>query len=460
MSVTGQAPPKLSIPGLYPTRGRARTLGAPESFAISALAPAAVIFTNPFDTAKVRLQLQGERLRQVTKAVSGAATATVDASAQVVYKNSFDTIHKIYLHEGLKGLQKGLTPAILREGSKNLFRIGMFDPIMNMLHDPAQGRAPGWKRMLAGSMCGVMGAVSCNPFELVKTRLQSNAGTKPGKVAVGHQHNYNGTWDALTRIWKEDGFRGLYRGSVLSMGRSVFGSGSNLAAYSLMKEHLIDKRKWADNAWLDMVCGLASGVVSCICMNPIDVTRTRYYNQPYENGKGLVYSNGFDAIKKIAKNEGPTAFYKGLTTHFLRIGPHFCLTFVFLGILRRGLTDFYGYLDMRDSFSAFDTDGNGVLDPEELKEALHRIVPPSARLGGLGGVGALSLMTDGTGVRAESSEVESADMERYERLIDLYANRILDKADIDHDHAISSKEYPAMIQEVTAIVGERQATKR
>ncbi|KAI8906655.1 mitochondrial carrier domain-containing protein [Powellomyces hirtus] len=257
-------------------------------------------------------------------AKAGASGPGGAAAADAVYKNSFDCLHKIYVNEGVKGLQKGLTPAIFREGSKNLFRIGMFDPILTMMHDPSQGKPPAWKRMVAGSLCGVMGAVSCNPFELVKTRLQSSS---KSKIAVGHQHNYTGTWNALTTIYKQDGLRGLYRGAVLSMGRSVFGSGSNLAAYSMMKDYLITERKWKDNAWLDMVCGMASGVVSCICMNPIDVTRTRYYNQPYENGKGVLYSNGFDAIKKIAKNEGPTAFYKGFITHFFRIGPHFCREF-------------------------------------------------------------------------------------------------------------------------------------
>lgn len=47
----------------------------------------------------------------------------------------------------------------------------MYDPIMNVLHDSRNGKAPGWKRVLAGSLCGVMGALSCNPFELVKTRF-------------------------------------------------------------------------------------------------------------------------------------------------------------------------------------------------------------------------------------------------------------------------------------------------
>lgn len=54
----------------------------------------------------------------------------------------------------------------------------------------------------------------------------------------------------------------MYKGSVLSMGRSIVGSGSNLAAYSMMKEYLMVNRNWDDNVMLDMVSGLASGVIS------------------------------------------------------------------------------------------------------------------------------------------------------------------------------------------------------
>lgn len=141
-------------------------------------------------------------------------------------------------------------------------------------------------------------------------------------------------------IVKQDGAKGLYRGSLLSMSRSILGSGANLASYSLMKEHLILEKGWADSAILDMVCGLTSGLVSwyvefsililvahkngSIFMNPVDVTRTRYYNQQYINGKGVQYSSGVQAAMTIAKTEGPLAFYRGFLTHFLRIGPHFC----------------------------------------------------------------------------------------------------------------------------------------
>jgi solute carrier family 25 protein 34/35 len=77
-----------------------------------------------------------------------------------------------------------------------------------------------------------------------------------------HGKRYTGVWHALTVIVKQDGIKGLYRGSLLSMSRSILGSGANLASYSLMKEHLILEKGWADSAVLDMVCGLTSGLVS------------------------------------------------------------------------------------------------------------------------------------------------------------------------------------------------------
>ncbi|KAI9205324.1 mitochondrial carrier domain-containing protein [Polychytrium aggregatum] len=418
------------IPELYPkNHGKPRTLGPAEAFFISSLAPAlAVIFTNPFDTAKVRLQLQGERMKQIMKAAVTKEAGELAAKNAMVYKGSFDCLQKIYINEGLKGLQKGLTPAMLRESSKNFFRLGMYDPIMSAIHNPADGSPPAWKRVIVGSICGAMGALSCNPFELVKTRLQSSAA---GKIAVGHQHGYTGVISALRSIVSTDGWTGLYRGSLLSVARSIAGSGSNLAAYSMLKEYLISDLGWEDGTRMDVVAGLGSGIVSCIFMNPIDVVRTRYYNQPYKDGKGLIYSSGLDTIKKLVANEGVTAFYKGALTHFLRIGPHFCLTFVFLGWLRRGLSDYYARRDLQDSFSVFDEDGNGTLDRSEVFHAIEKIFPRPLNLG----------------------------QDEYRALLYRYASQVIATADRNKDSVISFDEYDAAIKEIKKLRSDMQFHK-
>jgi hypothetical protein len=78
----------------------------------------------------------------------------------------------------------------------------MYDPIINRLHTDPGTSAPAWKRVIAGSACGVLGAFSCNPFELIKTRLQSEAA---GSLRVGHQHGYTGTWNALKTVVRNEG---------------------------------------------------------------------------------------------------------------------------------------------------------------------------------------------------------------------------------------------------------------
>lgn len=325
-----------------PANGKPRSLSTLQTFLISSLAPSvAVVFTNPFDTAKVRLQLQGEILKAASKSKSTALPMSNPKPIPVptqVYKNNLDCMIKTFQHEGVKGLQKGLTPAIWREGSKNMFRLGLFDPIMKILHPNSDTPPPAWKRMVGGSICGAMGALACNPFELVKTRLQSAAHSS---LAVGHQHNYTGVVNGLSSIVRKDGFLGLYRGSIMSVCRSIIGSGVNLSSYHILKDYLIIKHNWRDDVWCDMVAGLASGLASVIAMNPVDVLRTRYYNQPYEGKRGMLYDSGIDCARKVVSNEGWGALYKGFWSHFMRIGPHFCLTFVFLGIFRRGLLQYY-----------------------------------------------------------------------------------------------------------------------
>lgn len=148
-----------------PANGKPRSLSTLQTFLISSLAPSvAVVFTNPFDTAKVRLQLQGEILKAASKSKSTALPTSNPKPIHVptqVYKNNLDCMIKTFQHEGVKGLQKGLTPAIWREGSKNMFRLGLFDPIMKILHPDSDTPPPAWKRMVGGSICGAMGALAC-----------------------------------------------------------------------------------------------------------------------------------------------------------------------------------------------------------------------------------------------------------------------------------------------------------
>lgn len=219
------------------------------------------------------------------------------------------------------------------------------------------------------------------------------------------------------------------------MFRSVLGSGSNLATYSLLKEHLILSRGWSDSIYLDIICGLCSGVVSCVFMNPVDVARTRYYNQKYIDGKGVSYSSGINAAKSILRKEGAMAFYTGFASHFLRVGPHFVLTFLFLGVLRRSLADVYSQLDLKDSFQFFDKDSDGVIDDDELTGLIKLIL-------------------------TKSPEEFGSDSKSHEKILEIYKSRIMSKADVNQDGVIDINEYALVETELKSIHKERKTAGR
>jgi hypothetical protein len=104
------------------------------------------------------------------------------------------------------------------------------------------------------------------------------------------------------------------------------------------------------------------------------------------------------------------------------IGPHFCLTFLFLGILRRHWNGYYDFLDQRDSFTAFDLNQDGKLDRKEV-----------------GGVIACVLGSDAN----EKKSREECD-------------RILESADVDNDGCVSFNEYPGLLDELRDLLIKRE----
>ena len=79
-------------------------------------------------------------------------------------------------------------------------------------------------------------------------------------------------------------------------------------------------------SWYASLC---SGLCVVTCMNPFDVVSTRLYNQPVKSGVGVLYKGLVDCMMQTAKSEGLAGFYKGYWAHYLRLGPHTVLTFVF-----------------------------------------------------------------------------------------------------------------------------------
>jgi hypothetical protein len=269
------------------------------------------------DVAKARMQLQGE---------TGSVTR---------FTSTWHVISYTWKTEGLSGLQRGLSVSLLREASLNCIRLGMYQPIMDVIHpgyidasNPGPLGAPSFKSLaFAGCISGALGSAFASPFELIKTRLQC-----AGPLATGFIHPYSTLRKAVAHIWQHEGPAGFWKGSPMFILRNIIGSGSNLGSFMWLKSKLLKDGANMDPILTDLISAGFSGIVTSVAMSPVDVVKTRYQNQPIDIlGRNIWYTSPLQTLELLLRNEGFFALYKGFVSLFLRTGPHHLITFTTYG---------------------------------------------------------------------------------------------------------------------------------
>ena len=213
----------------------------------------AVTATHPFETVKIRLQLQGE-LQSADVAVRK-------------YRGVFHGVSVIIKNEGIAGLYRGIGAAYVYQILLNGCRLGFYEPLraqttrLIFKDDKVQSLGV---NVFSGAASGVLGAMAGSPMFLVKTRLQSFSPFLP----VGTQHPYKNSIDGLRQIRAKEGVRGLYRGLTASMVRTGAGSSVQLPTYFFAKRRLMRHFGFKDGMPLHLACSTASGFVVCCVMHP------------------------------------------------------------------------------------------------------------------------------------------------------------------------------------------------
>lgn len=178
-----------------------------------------VIFTNPLEIVKIRLQMQG-----------GILSKTL-GPGEIPHKRL--TAGQIVKQLGLKGLYKGASACLLRDVPfsaiyfptyANLkYHLFNYDP-----HDPNKKHSlSSWQLLVSGAMAGAPSAFFTTPADVIKTRLQLEA--KHGEI------KYRGIAHAAGVILKEEGFSAFFKGSLARVFRSSPQFGFTLASYEFLQ---------------------------------------------------------------------------------------------------------------------------------------------------------------------------------------------------------------------------------
>lgn len=253
----------------------------------------------PIDMIKVRIQLAGE--------IPGAS------------KNPIAIASKLIKEEGFAKLYKGLDAGLLRQITYTTTRLGVFRGLSDYMK-PTDGKPLSFAKKAAISLsAGAIGAIVGNPADLALIRLQADS-----TLPAAERRNYTGVADALTRITKEEGVLGLWKGATPTVVRAMALNLGMLAPYDQAKETF--EKSFGKGMTTNMLASAVAGFFAVTFSLPFDLVKTRVQKQKPDANGVLPYKNMVDAAVKIFKKEGPLGFYAGYPTYYVRIAPHAMMT--------------------------------------------------------------------------------------------------------------------------------------
>lgn len=147
------------------------------------------ILCAPFDVAKVRVQIQGSLKLQK---YSGGVVRI---------------IRQIYLEEGIRGVFRGLGPALLTVPLFWGVYWPMYDGVKSKLTERLPTTESHYIHFSAAVMAGIVGDIITNPFWMTRTRIQT--------LVMHHERSLAPTirtFEMMKIIYQKEGFWAFYHG--------------------------------------------------------------------------------------------------------------------------------------------------------------------------------------------------------------------------------------------------------
>jgi len=141
--------------------------------------------------------------------VSDAILTPMDAIKQKMqlgvksYNGFLDCVRTVVRSEGFSALYASYTTTLLMNVPYNAIYFASYESLRRLLKRGTEKEFDPFAHIIAGGGAGSLAAAFTNPFDVAKTRLQTQAD-------VGR--SYSGMTNALITIWKEEGRSGYFSG--------------------------------------------------------------------------------------------------------------------------------------------------------------------------------------------------------------------------------------------------------
>ncbi|XP_056347713.1 ADP/ATP translocase 2 [Oenanthe melanoleuca] len=321
----GRAPRPHARPSPYinghcgaPLSAASRLLrpASPPARAAPAMTDAAVSFAKDFLAGGVAAAISKTAVAPIerVKLLLQVQHASKQISADKQYKGIIDCVVRIPREQGILSFWRGNLANVIRYFPTQALNFAFKDKYKEIFLGGVDKRTQFW-RYFAGNLAsgGAAGATSLcfvYPLDFARTRLAADVGK------AGADREFSGLGDCLVKIFRSDGIRGLYQGFSVSVQGIIIYRAAYFGIYDTAKGMLPDPKNthivvsWMIAQTVTAVAGLAS--------YPFDTVRRRMMMQSGRKGADIMYSGTLDCWRKIARDEGPKAFFKGALSNVLR----------------------------------------------------------------------------------------------------------------------------------------------
>lgn len=241
---------------------------------------------------------------------------TQDASQQIKagkkYKGIIDCFVRVFKEQGAITLWRGNFVNVIRYFPTQALNFAFKDTFRKYLcpYDPKKEMGKFFLGSLAsGGAAGAASLLFVYPLDFSRTRLAADVGKAKS------DREFTGLTNCVVTIFKKDGPVGLYRGFTVSILGIIVYRACYFGGYDWGKQYLFKNYKDA-NAVLLFCFAEANTTISGLCSYPLDTIRRRLMMQ--SGRKTVMYKGTVDCIRKLYKEKGLRAFYKGALSNVFR----------------------------------------------------------------------------------------------------------------------------------------------
>jgi len=226
------------------------------------------------------------------------------------YKGIVDCFSRVHREQGFLSFWRGNVVNVVRYFPTQALNFAFKDKYKMLFMDGLDKNKDFWKffagNLAAGGAAGATSLMVVYPLDFARTRL----GADVGKAAADRE--FKGLADCIKKCYKAEGLiRGLYPGFLSSVQGIIIYRAIYFGAYDTAKE-MVDKPSFLTKFAIAQTVAAGSVTVAY----PFDTVRRRLMMMSGEGEK--MYKGTLDCWRKIVKDEGMKALYKGNFTNVLR----------------------------------------------------------------------------------------------------------------------------------------------